>query len=205
MVDYDAIYSDDPGKWSTGNRDQFAFQVLANFTWQPDRLLDIGCGNGHTLEYFKKQWPRTQYFGIDLSQVAINLAAKKLLEVELYCEDFFEWKAPLIKPFDVILLMGVAEHFPDLVGGLKKVLSLLATDGWVYLEAPNCLHYSKDKTETFRETTKGSGQQEWHLRRTTWEVIIRQAGFEIEESVFGQSVATEFVWILRRKTEGQRG
>ena len=105
--------------------------------------------------------------------------------------------------FDTIVIMGVLEHFEDIPATLKKIRSLLtltglpANDGFVYVESPNCLAYSEDKTEGFRQTFNGSGQTEWHLARTSWEKMILDAEFTILRSIIGSNPFVEFIWVLK--------
>jgi len=157
-------------------------------------MLDIGCGNGHTIQYFKKHWPNTLYYGVDLSPVAIELAKERVPDAEFIAGDYKE----LTLHCDLVTVMGVAEHFENLVDGLK---SLKEYGNLIYLEVPDCLWMGKlngspNNEEGFRETFKGGLQVEWHLKRRTWEERIRMAGLEIVEYSAG-SDAFEFVWVLK--------
>lgn len=192
---YNRIYTERPDKWNLTWRDQIAFHVLSAHVQQPDSLLDIGCGNGHTIEYFRLWWPETTYYGIDLSGVAIALAEKRNPEAQLFIGDFVDAALPHC---DVVTLMGVAEHIAD----LESMLSYLGEiGGLIYIESPNCLAYSDSKEEGYRQTHAGSGQREWHLSRDTWERHIRSAGLEIVKSIKGQMPTTEFIWLLKGSNE----
>lgn len=188
---YNKIYSDKPDKWDLEWRDKFAFYVLSRHTEQPESLLDIGCGNGHTIEFFNKRWPDTTYVGMDLSDEAIKLAEQRVPEAQFICTTF-EDAYPLL--CDVVVLMGVAEHFEDLIPSLR---SLKKFGKLIYIESPNCLAYSDNKEEGFRATNNVIGQPEWHLTRRSWEERIALAGLEIVESYPGPNISTEFVWMLK--------
>jgi len=178
MVDYDAIYREDPGKWSNSERDDFVSDNLE----EPASLLDIGCGNGHTIKHLATCWPNTKFYGVDISQVAIDIAQKKTPQAT------FARGSNMDIDVDVITLMGVAEHFEN----LKDLENYRAKI--VYLEVPNCLSYSNSKEEGFR---KNGEQMEWHLRRETWEKTIEDCGFEILERFDGGRPSWEFVWVLK--------
>lgn len=189
---YDAIYSAQPGKWKSDMRDEFAYNQLREvLIAPPDTLLDIGCGNGHTLEYFSKRWERTRYYGIDLSSVAIGLAQEKVPGARLQAVSLMDYKPE--RRFEIVLALGVAEHFEDLVGGLKKVRSLVADYGMFYMEVPNNIGYSHDKTESFRPQGK---QTEWFLQRSTWEEKIKESGLRVVRAIKGTHKYMEFIWIL---------
>ena len=185
---YDAMYTRDPSKWASDARDNFAYQVLSHTVPKPTSLLDYGCGNGHTIQYLEKLWPETDFYGYDISPVAIGIAGEKSKAKLSTVLDF-----PKVS---IITVMGVAEHFENLneLGNLKR---LLAPRGVIYLEIPNCLSYSDIDEEGFRKTHSGSGQTEWHLRRETWEQRIRDQGYEIVESTTGGRPSWEFVWVVR--------
>lgn len=195
---YDAIYTANPRKWGGGQRDRFAFNNMRLSDVAPGAaLLDIGCGNGHTLRFMSHYWKETALYGIDLSPVAISLAQAKLPQAHLSACALADYEPGIT--FDVILLLGVAEHFEDIPVHLRKVRELLSDGGYVYLEVPNCLAYNAGD-EGYRPTAY---QMEWHLKRDTWENIIRDSGFTIERSIRGPSVEMEFIWIITAKTESE--
>ena len=192
---YNKIYSDNPAKWDVEYRDEVAFYVLSQHTQEPKTFLDIGCGNGHTIEYFSKRWPDTEYYGIDLSDVAINFAKERIPEANFIRTSYEDADVPLC---EVVVLMGVAEHFENLRGSLSD---LKKYGKLIYIESPNCLSYSENKEEGFRVTGELIGnpthQSEWHLTRNTWEGSIRHAGLEIVKGYEGLTPETEFIWMLK--------
>ena len=199
MVDlvkqYNAIFQAKPSKWSSPGRDEFAFNAIEKYG-EPANLLDIGCGNGHTLKLFGDKWKGTRLYGIDLSDEAIRLAKENVPQAEFACAFFEDYKGYAPEMFERITLLGVIEHFPTTSKALAKIRSLLKPGGYVYIEAPNCLQASRDPEESFRVLKNGSGQWEWHLRRQTWEQKIAEAGFKITQSLRGPTAVTEFVWVL---------
>ena len=189
---YNDIYTSSPRKWTNVDRDYTAFKALSEYVNEPVSMLDYCCGNGHTLAFFKSQWPDTIYTGVDISDVALELTEKRVPDVYTFRElPDGEW--------DVIVIMGVAEHFKAPAAELGYVSKHLSPDGYLYLEVPNCLVYSNNGYEGFRQTNVGSGQNEWHWRRDTWEQMIEEAGLEIVKSHSGYVPAWEYIWIVRRR------
>lgn len=184
---YDEHYRAHPNAWSHPARDEFAFNALSKFP-EPASMLDVGCGSGHTLAYFAHRWPETDYYGLDTSRVALELARKKVKSAK-----FFETLADAPR-VGLIIMLGVLEHFPDL-SELRNVAAHLAPAGHLYIEVPNCLAYAASKDEGFRKTTGGTGQIEWHLRRSTWEQKLNENGLEIVQSLNGLAHQWEFVWL----------
>ena len=187
---YDEIYTRTPGKWTNVDRDYMAFKLLSQFVDRPLSLLDYGCGNGHTLAFFRNQWQDTSYYGVDISGVARDLTGQRMFGQV--------WVMNEIPPrrFDVITCMGVAEHFENPVDGLRMLEEHLYPGGYLYMECPNCIAYSEDKTEGYRKTHEGSGQVEWHWRRDTWKQAIIDAGFQIVRNYSGNAPEWQYIWIL---------
>ena len=197
---YDQIYRKNPHKWEMEDYDRLAFETLSGYFGdsRPRSLLDIGCGNGHTLEYFIKRWPDVYYSGLDISNEAIQLAKRRVPQAYYYCGALEE--IVFLRNYDCLLLLGVIEHFDDLAKSLKKLRKLLTLDSICYIEAPNCIDYPESiHDEGYRKTNVGSHQVEWHLYRSTWEAIFRNAGFEIVKSLKGINMQSEFVWLVREK------
>jgi 2-polyprenyl-3-methyl-5-hydroxy-6-metoxy-1,4-benzoquinol methylase len=196
-TDYDAIYRDKPDKWTSGPRDEFAYWSIEGYLGhEPESLLDVGCGNGHTIGLLKMLWPDTRFVGVDVSEVACRLAragAPGAVFVHGTVEDVVSHG-----PFEVVTLMGVAEHFEDVVDGLVRAAAMLNPGGIIYLEAPNNLLMSGRSDEGWYAS---SVQEEWHLYRGTWEEKFKQAGLKIGKSLIGRGVEWEFVWILERGLE----
>ena len=189
---YNDVYTRQPSKWSSVDRDYLAFKILSGLVDNPGRMMDFGCGNGHTLAFFHSQWPDATYIGVDISDVAIKLTRRRVPNVIT----IRNWHG--IPECDVITIMGVAEHFEDPAAELKEIAALLKPTGYLYLEVPNCLAYSPDKTEGYRKTHEGSDQVEWHWTRDTWKQAIKDAGLEIVMGYKGHAPECEFIWVLRR-------
>ena len=189
---YNDIYTSSPRKWTNIERDYTAFRALSEYVNEPGSMLDYGCGNGHTLALFRSQWMETEYTGVDISDVALELTEKRVPGV------YTSRELPPGGTFDVIVIMGVAEHLKEPAAELRYIGEHLSPSGYLYLEVPNCLVYSNNGYEGFRQTTAGSGQKEWHWRRDTWEQMIEEAGLEIVKSYSGSIPAWEYIWILRR-------
>lgn len=189
VAEYDAYFTKDPGKWAVTARNQFAFEAVQPA--RPDSILDIGCGNGHTLKYLGQQYPEAALFGIDISPVAAALAIEN--SGADVTATFIEEYQPGRK-FDLVLCMGTAEHFLDPLQGLTDIREMVGD--FFYLEIPNNLSYSPGK-EGYRRLSVGSRQLEWHWPRKVWDDAIRQAGFEVVKELHGLKPAWEFAWVLR--------
>jgi len=198
MKEYDEYYRKKPEKWTSDDRNEYARQIIEDcIEYPPKNFLDIGCGNGHTIKYLKEYWKETAFYGFDLSPEAINVAKAKLPDVDLRVGFLDEMTYSL--QFDCISLLGVIEHFENLEGSLKQLYAMLAKDGIIYIEAPNCLSYEGSTPEQgFRRVNFGNRQIEWHLTRESWMNYFRSAGFEILLNKVGRTPQTEFIFVLKK-------
>ncbi len=195
---YNEIYKNKPDKWADIVRDNNAWFMLNRILGKPPiSLLDIGCGNGHTIEYFKDRWPNIQYTGIDLSDEAIKIASEKMPDVNWICSDIEDIN--LFNVFDVITILGTAEHFYNLKEKMEYISKFLAPKGVLYLEVPNNLEFveTQNKEEGFRKSAIGQ-QEEWHLHKKTWDNILREAGYVTYITRVRDNPFYGFMWILQK-------
>jgi ubiquinone/menaquinone biosynthesis C-methylase UbiE len=70
-------------------------------------ILDIGCGNGHTLEILSKKYPGARFYGVEYTPELFELAKSRNLEkVKLIQGDFSEAELPEEK-MDLIITQRV--------------------------------------------------------------------------------------------------
>jgi len=188
-VFYDGIYSNNPSKWKDDYRNRIAYETVSKHI-TPTSILDVGCGNGHTLAYFKSQNSEVKLYGLDISPVAVQLARKNVPSAIVASGDFMDMA---IRAVDVALVMGVAEHFRFLIPFFDKLASICR---YAYVESPDCLRYDPYQEEGFKETWEGTGQIEWHLERESWEFYI-EPSFSIMERIKGTQKYSEFIWVLK--------
>lgn len=188
---YNTLFTKKQHAWANLDRDRFVYEIVANYI-TPTKVLDVGCGNGHTLAYFERKLPNISYTGLDISDVGLT-QAKTITSAELINKSLEEWKTT--RKFDLIINLGTIEHISDLDNSLLKLKHLLSKNGVCYFEAPNNLSYSPGE-ETFRRLTCGSRQMEWHLSRQSWDTKLINAGFTIVRRYKGFKSSWEFVWIL---------
>ena len=191
IAEYDDWYKRKPKKWTSHARNLFMINKITQYP-PPRNLLDVGCGNGHTLQAVQGVYPDCQLYGMDISREALALTRKKVEGIQTIHK--FVDQADLKMKFEWVLCMGVAEHFEDLMPSLKRLKAL--TGSYCYMEIPHCLNYSPGE-ETYRRLSSGSRQWEWHLTRDTWEQHLYAAGFEIVEAITGENRAWKFVWVLK--------
>lgn len=105
---------------------------------QPEKsMLDIGCGEGWTLDYFlQRKW---DVVGIDFGDFAIKKYHPHLLE-NLIVGNIYETLQTLHKQrktFSVIMLDNVLEHVKDPISLLQQVKNLAHSSTVFVIKVPN--------------------------------------------------------------------
>lgn len=96
-------------------------------------VLDLGCGEGVLYDQICRE-EAVAYTGIDLSQVAIAAASKKIRDGSLHtfvCCDFVTFEPPGNTVFDVIVFNEVLYYVQDPVAVVRRYLNALASEGVV--------------------------------------------------------------------------
>jgi len=137
-------------------------------------ILDVGCGTGYMLNMIQNtiQSNAIKLIGIDISEVAINIAKKRYPDIEFHLGDathtFFEDKS-----IDVVISYGTYEHFDVPEDGIKEMARILKPWSVFLLMIPALGHYRKDRTDEGWYEDK-TGQPQWNLFRETWELFFRK-------------------------------
>lgn len=98
---WNKFYRKDQAVYRPSNFAKFISNFLKK---KKTKIIDVGCGNGRDLFFFKKK--KFDFFGIDLSKNAIILIKKNLDEKEskkVFNGDFvkFDYKKKIIKKFSI--------------------------------------------------------------------------------------------------------
>jgi ubiquinone/menaquinone biosynthesis C-methylase UbiE len=100
---------------------------------KPGRMLDVGCGTGEFLDWFKcKGW---ETVGTDISLKPL-VYAKKTLGLEVIHGDLLEIDQRK-KTFDLVSTMHVFEHLYEPRKSLKKISTILKDSGELIITIPN--------------------------------------------------------------------
>ncbi len=100
-----------------------------------DKVLEIGCGNGHGAKLIKKYFHARNIVGIDLDERMIKLAEKRNNDPSI---SFLVMDASTLnfpdKYFDAVFDFGVIHHIPNWKDCLNELKRVLKDDGKIFLE-----------------------------------------------------------------------
>jgi SAM-dependent methyltransferase len=134
---------DDFGKANERNpaqeyRRRLALWLLAR-RGTPERLLDIGCGSGELLASAASRWPAAELMGLELSELALAEARRKVPAARLEARDLLA--DPVPRNGDArwathAVCSEVLEHVDDPVALLSNARSWLAPGSRVVVTVP---------------------------------------------------------------------
>ena len=96
------------------------------------KILEIGCGNGEIIEYFRKN--DNEVFAIDVYDQICNSINKEKINFKLVDSAQIPFHD---KYFDIIISNHVVEHIKDQRTHLKEIRRCLKDSGMCYFATPN--------------------------------------------------------------------
>ncbi|MDB3945477.1 class I SAM-dependent methyltransferase [Gammaproteobacteria bacterium] len=140
---YEGGHTNYPGKYSVDEINYFHFKdkilehlLITRFGTSVGKLLDIGCGEGFTLDYFHSRgW---ECFGADFSIQGIknqnaHLAGNIQFEqTNIVTGSYFDGEL-----FDVIVGNGILEHVTDKIHVVSGMYQRLKAGGYLFVLVPN--------------------------------------------------------------------
>ncbi len=141
------VEPDAPG-WKnhlTRARHRLFSAAFAGIATQGKRLLEVGAGRSIWLPYFAKQFG-FEVVGLDYSEVGCA-QAKAILQREnvageVVCADLFSPLSDLLASFDLVVSLGVIEHFYDTSDAIKALGRFLKPGGMMLTVIPNMSGWS---------------------------------------------------------------
>jgi 2-polyprenyl-3-methyl-5-hydroxy-6-metoxy-1,4-benzoquinol methylase len=106
---------------------------------KPDAsLIDMGCGTGHLLFEFQKQYLNLKITGSDFSEEAIHLAKELIPQADFLLIDLYSIPKNHFGKFDVVVCTEVLEHLLYPEKALQNLVNLLNNKhGVLILSVPN--------------------------------------------------------------------
>jgi 2-polyprenyl-3-methyl-5-hydroxy-6-metoxy-1,4-benzoquinol methylase len=114
--------------------------ILPLLPQKMNRILEVGCGSGNTLNYIKNNCQCDWVCGVEFFHDAAESASSK---VDLLIEGDIEKLYLPIDPetLDVILCLDVLEHLVDPWEVISKLSKLLKPDGIIIASIPNIRNF----------------------------------------------------------------
>lgn len=142
-----------------------------------ERILDIGCGEGVTLEKLIKSFPDKNIVGIDFLKENVEICKSHNLPVKFGSVYNLDFENGCL---DTCILSEVIEHLDNHNKALKEIYRVLKKDAFLVVLFPNDLNFKIARiiTGRFKEAFYDSGHiKQWLPFTLTRELI--QIGFKI--------------------------
>jgi len=122
-----------------GYYDRVRGELLDMIEIAPQRVLDVGCGDGATDAELKRRFPGAAVVGIEAVPAAAERAEARLDRVIRANAESLDFAAAGIaaEAFDLIIVADVLEHMLDPWHMLEKLRPLLAPNGRILASIPN--------------------------------------------------------------------
>jgi SAM-dependent methyltransferase len=136
-------------------------------------VLDLGCGEGVLFEQIPHA-ANVQYTGVDLAQVAIDAAAKKVRDASLerfVCADLATFDPPPGSAFDVIVFNEVLYYLADPPATVRRFRHALAAGGLIIVSV-------------------------FHTNLRTWKAVDESLAPERLQAAFVSDFASGKAWYL---------
>lgn len=146
MTDFDAFASDyrrtldrglsisgEDGDYFARGRVRWLARRLRQHRVSPERVLDLGCGDGRTTPMLCDTWSAHDVLGVDSSPVSVEHAARRSSDPRLRFEELASFRAAGDR--DLVYCNGVMHHVPpsERASFLEGVRDAMAPGGWLSL------------------------------------------------------------------------
>jgi len=141
----------------------------------PERLLDIGSGQGDFLRDAHARWPTSALTGLELSSSGIRESRLKVPAARFVQRDLIDDGSPLEPELrhwaTHAVCSEVLEHLDDPIAFLANARSYLATDCRLVVTVPGGPRSAFDRHIGHRR----------HYDRSTLTCMLQDAGFDVEQ------------------------
>jgi len=159
------------GWWNAGMRDVAARMLRAADLPPAGRMLDIGCGSGQTMTWFRELNPGWETIGFDVAMEGLR-AARHFGEEGTFAGSALEIPLPS-GSVDAIVTLDVLQHLPLPSGdmtALKEMLRVLSPGGHLFI---------RTNAQSFPVTADDPTYNFHKYRSTELSQKLRGIGFDV--------------------------
>jgi trans-aconitate methyltransferase len=155
-------------------RHEIVARLLSSSTAErPQRIFDIGSGQGDMVELLSGILPDAQFLGAELSESGVEISKRKAPKATFLVANLFEPPAAL-QPFtgwaSHAVCSEVLEHVDDPVAFLRQARPYLADGGQLIVTVPGGPMSAFDRHIGHRQ----------HFTRESISRVLQESGFEVE-------------------------
>lgn len=140
-----------------------------NIKIQGQSVLDVGCGTGFWLSYWKRKGA-AKLTGIDITEIAINRLRQRFPDIALYQDNIARPGLNIPDTFDVISAFDILFHITDdqeWVTALENIVKHLKRGGWLLI------------TDLFLHDRDFRGYHQVSRRLAEYEAQLKKLGVKV--------------------------
>lgn len=174
------------GVWET------IWPVLADVAPGPRTLLDVGCGFGFLVDFWRRQMG-AEAAGVELADY--GAIGERMLGIQVYREPLQDCAALAGREFDVVYASEVVEHVPDPHAFVALLAPFVADKGVLVLTTPSMEYVTPANASPTLLAALSPGFHGFLLSRRAFAAAAREAGFAyVDVRVFGER---QILWAAR--------
>lgn len=173
----------------------FAYQktkiVREKVSFEPNRILEFGCGIGGNIPFLRKMFQSSEIMGSDVSALSLDVARQSNPGIYFWCEG---QKGVGFDNFDLIFIAGVFHHIliSERLDIVKLLYTRLVPGGSLFVFEHN--PYNPVTCNIVRNCPYDKGVI--LLRPYELDTLLQQGGLEIVERGFSLFFPPWLKWIL---------
>ncbi len=114
-------------------RSELIINSLRKYLKKEGSLIDIGTGNGSFIKSFKKNYPEYNFFAQDIQNNSSNLIYNLIIKDNFFLSDINQ----INQKFDLISLIHVLGHIPNIKSFLQDLRGLSKKDSKIIIQTPD--------------------------------------------------------------------
>ncbi len=118
-------------------RTQPAIDLANRFVvYNPDNILDLGCGPGNSTKILKDRFPKAKLIGVDNSDEMLTKAKELYSDIEFIKLDVNGDLHEISERFDIVFSNACIQWLPNHRELLQKLMTLLKQNGILAIQIP---------------------------------------------------------------------
>ncbi|MEK6834707.1 MAG: class I SAM-dependent methyltransferase [Nanoarchaeota archaeon] len=163
-------------RWLFNKRQQVASHYI--YKIKPNKLLDIGCGDGSFIRRIKNKFPNIKVFGVDANPNIKYL--NSVFKEKIFSQQDLLNLSFKKNSFDAIICLDVLEHIKNLNLALNEIKRVLNKDGYLITSEPTENFLYKSLRFLYKGTYSekygpGAGAHYWNAKKI--DRFIKNNGF----------------------------
>jgi SAM-dependent methyltransferase len=180
---YDYLKDSIPGNNSRQVTAEAVLKQRVAGGWRPTRVLDFGCGDGRSIDLFRRVLPEASWTGVDI-EASPEVKSRRRTDGKFVTYDGYELPFP-DRSFDLVYTKQVLEHVRKPELALRELARVLVPDGLIIGQTSQFEPYHSFSL--------------WNFTVYGFKRIAEEAGLRLEELRPGIDGFT----LMRRHYEGR--